>query len=151
MLNIWTSRYNYRGPHRLDITVKGGDTLGGCFAPTWAMVRANKYCTDRIDTNYISAYLNKMYLSFHQSRNIWDGLLKSDQVVLVCFCKENHFCHRYILAYLLELMGAKYNGEIGTDMTDPLSSQPADITHPSIFQELKPYIDNYLPYTRGLR
>lgn len=37
-MDIWTAQYQYPGPHRLDITVKGQDPIGRLFAPTWDMV-----------------------------------------------------------------------------------------------------------------
>jgi hypothetical protein len=38
MLNIYTAQYNYKGPNRIDITVKTAIPPWSVFAPTWVMV-----------------------------------------------------------------------------------------------------------------
>ena len=39
MKTVWTAQYQYKGPDRLDITVKTGIKA---FAPTWEMVMKSK-------------------------------------------------------------------------------------------------------------
>lgn len=110
MLHVWTAQYRYSGPNRLDITVKGKDQRGKVFAPTWGMVMQYKRTGNR--TEYCLQYHKLMLNSYHKNRNIWEQLLKQDQVVLVCFCRSGDFCHRVLLANYLQQLGAVYEGEI---------------------------------------
>jgi len=111
MLEVWTAQYSYNGPDRLDITVKGQDPLGKYFAPTWKMVMECK--KGKIsEEEYTEQYLSLMRRSWQERPNVWQELLSRKRVVLVCFCKPGSFCHRVILAKLLEKYGAVYKGEI---------------------------------------
>ena len=109
MVNIYTAQYKYSGEDRLDITVKGNDPIGRIFAPTWEMVRLYKDYKNEI--NYVRSYHLLMQRSYRINRKIWEEILNRDSVTLVCFCKENSFCHRYLLAEYLEKCGGKYLGE----------------------------------------
>jgi hypothetical protein len=107
-LSVYTSQYKYDKDCRLDITVKTGIHI---FAPTWDMVMDHK--DGKItDKEYTDMYYAKMRESYKHNKDYWEWLLKQDKVVLVCFCKPGNFCHRYLLANILEKLGAKYEGEI---------------------------------------
>ena len=109
MLKVYTAQYQYDESNRLDITVKTGLKM---FAPTWDMVM--DYKDHRITASQYSVlYYEKMRKSYKTYREIWDWLLNQEEVVLVCFCKNGEFCHRYLLADILEKLGAKYMGEKG--------------------------------------
>jgi ribA/ribD-fused uncharacterized protein len=115
MLNIWTSQYRYSGRYRLDITVKGQDIVGKYFAPSWPMVneyKARGVPTSDIDDVYMRDFVTLMKSSIQRRADLWEALLSSDYVVLVCFCKEDAFCHRLIVAAILEMIGGKYHGEL---------------------------------------
>ena len=90
---IYTSHYRYSGPNRIDITVKGQHPDWKYFAPTWDMVKGVKNGT-LSEEEYIRIYLD-IIVGVHTS--IWDKLLQYEEIVLVCFCPENAFCHRNIL------------------------------------------------------
>lgn len=108
ILQVYTSSYQYKGPDRLDITVKTGDRD---FAPSWEMVRQYKSgCLSQKE--YIKQYYQRMRRSFRKNRSKWDDLLDRQKVVLVCFCPPGEFCHRLILAEILEKLGAEYKGEM---------------------------------------
>lgn len=104
---VYTSTYRYSGNGRLDITVKGQDSFGKVFAPTWDMVMGIKKQTIS-EAHYKVMYEN---ILSKVPQHFWDELFKQDIVVLVCFCTA--FCHRHILAKTLESLGANYGGEIG--------------------------------------
>jgi len=108
MLKIYTSQYRYSGKNRLDITVKSGNKI---FAPTWNIVSKFKKGL-MTKEEYTKEYYNLMRKSYKENRNRWDELLNQDEVVLVCFCRAENFCHRYILAEILVKLGAEYKGEI---------------------------------------
>jgi uncharacterized protein YeaO (DUF488 family) len=108
MLKIHTSHYSYSGENRLDITVKTGNKA---FAPTWDMVHRFKNGALSED-NYTKEYYVLMRDSYRNSRQEWDKVLAMDEVVLVCFCGRNSFCHRYLLADILTKLGGRYEGEI---------------------------------------
>ena len=107
-LIIYTSQYRYSGPRRLDITaIKGSDL----FRPNWEIVSAFKN-GNMSEEEYEKVYRSMMQRSYKNYKDGWDRLLVCDYAVLVCFCKADTFCHRYLLADYLEKCGAKYEGEI---------------------------------------
>ncbi len=108
MLKVYTSHYRFKGPNRLDITVKNGIKE---FAPTWKMVMGSKN-GQVSQEEYTDEYINMMRISYRNNRETWEELLTSDEVVLVCFCPAGEFCHRVLLADILEKLGAEYLGEI---------------------------------------
>ena len=111
MLEIWTAQYRYSGPDRLDITAKSKDPLSKYFAPTWDLVL--RYKNKSIsEEEYTEEYLELMRNVYRKFPNVWRQLLSRKRVVLVCFCRPNTFCHRTLLAKILEKLGATYKGEI---------------------------------------
>ncbi len=110
-LIIYTSQYRYSGERRLDITAKKGSEL---FRPTFEMVmefkasRQDQTARDK----YEKIYNGMMRDTYAEFRSGWERLLKADWVVLVCFCRRDTFCHRYLLADYLVKCGAIYKGEI---------------------------------------
>ena len=107
-LLVYTSQYRYSGPRRLDITaIKGSDL----FRPNWEMVSAYK-SGSMTEKQYEEIYHEMMQKSYKEYREGWERLLSCDWVVLVCFCRADTFCHRYLLAEYLEKCGAIYEGEI---------------------------------------
>jgi ribA/ribD-fused uncharacterized protein len=65
-----------------------------------------------IDDIYMEDFMALMKSSIQRRADIWGALLSSDYVVLVCFCDEDAFCHRLIVAAILEMLGGKYHGEL---------------------------------------
>jgi len=92
----------------MNITVKSGNTA---FAPTWPMVMGIKNGT-MTEAEYSRRYSNIMQLSQEQNPQLWKDLLNREKAILACFCKPGEFCHRILLAKILEQMGAQYVGEI---------------------------------------
>ncbi|MDR9785830.1 MAG: hypothetical protein RJR37_00865 [Peptococcaceae bacterium MAG4] len=108
MLKVYTAQYGYRGRDRLDITVRSGDKT---FAPTWDMVKA--YKAGKItQEGYVEMYCALMRRSYRNNRQRWEEILAMDRVVLVCFCRAGDFCHRLLLAEIMQKLGAEYRGEI---------------------------------------
>lgn len=108
MVKVYTAQYGYRGDARLDITVKSGDKT---FAPTWDIVMA--YKDGRLtQEEYTEMYHAWMRGSYRNNRQRWKEVLAMDKVVLVCFCAKDSFCHRLLLARILQKLGAEYCGEI---------------------------------------
>lgn len=106
-LKVYTAQYRYNGKDRLDITVKTGSKV---FAPTWDMVMGSK--SGRIsEAEYERRYRELMKKSQEIYWDVWDELLSMDEVTLVCFCRKGKFCHRILLAKILEELGAEYMGE----------------------------------------
>ena len=111
MLEVYTAHYSTSDPDRLDITVKSATDEGKAFAPTWSMVWDFK--TGAISVaEYTEMYHERMQKSYHKNKAVWEKLLARDRVVLVCFCQKGMFCHRLLLAKLLERLGAVYKGEL---------------------------------------
>ena len=107
-LLVYTSQFRYNGERRLDITAGKGSDL---FRPDWEQVKAFK-SGNMSEKEYTDYYHEKMVKSYKEGRSSWDRLLKCDWVVLVCYCRADTFCHRYLLADYLQKCGAIYEGEI---------------------------------------
>lgn len=108
MLMVYTSTIRTNDPDNLNITVKSGDKV---FAPTWDMVMGHKNGT-LTDEQYTDMYRELMLKSWKKNRWRWAELLQQERVVLVCYCRPGEFCHRVLLAGILEKLGATYCGEI---------------------------------------
>jgi len=92
----------------LDVTVKSGDKA---FAPTWARVRG--YKSGLINEGiYSFFYLERMAESRTRRPERWAEVLAMPEVVLCCYCKPGAFCHRLLLANILDEMGGTYMGEV---------------------------------------
>lgn len=93
----------------IDCTVKSGDPR---LAPNWRIVMGHKRGTVS-DEEYVREYLSMMRRSYLENMDFWSGLLKREKLVLACYCKKQaRFCHRYILAEILERLGGEIVGEI---------------------------------------
>lgn len=111
MLKIWTAQYRYPGADRFDITAKGKANLA--FAPTWDLVKRYK-AGEISDTRYTLEYTEQMRQSFCNNTEAWKALLRMEEVTFVCFCAAGSFCHRKVLAEILDFHyseHAKYMGE----------------------------------------
>lgn len=109
-MKLYTAQYRYSGEDRLDITIKGKDPIGRFFAPTWKMVMASKEKKLSWD-EYKSMYRALMQKSYLDNRNIWEEILRRDEVTIVCFCRAGDNCHRFLLADYFSKLGADYMGE----------------------------------------
>lgn len=107
MLKIYTSTFNFSGKNRLDITYKAKTP----FSPTKELVYGYKYHGITED-QYIQEYYKMMRESWKRNSKTWNELLNKEEVVLVCYCPKDTFCHRYILKDMLVAAGGKYCGEI---------------------------------------
>jgi hypothetical protein len=69
---------------------------------------------------YRPAFVAEMRSSYRDDRAAWDALLARDRVVLCCFCKYAHRCHRFLLrTEILPKLGAVDGGEID-EWGDPI-------------------------------
>jgi uncharacterized protein YeaO (DUF488 family) len=100
MLIIHTAQMSKMGSvdNPLDITVKSGDEV---FAPTWKMVMDYKNGLIS-ETEYTRQYKQMMYKSMITNKNRWDEVKESAIITLLCYCPTGAFCHRHILAELLD-------------------------------------------------
>lgn len=107
MMIVKTSDMSYDGPNRLDITVKSGDRT---FAPTWDMVKYFK--AGRLGwEQYKGMYHYRMRASYQKNRARWNEVLAMDEVVLVCYCETDDYCHRRLLKEYLVKCGAEIEKE----------------------------------------
>ena len=108
VVEVWTANIRYSGPDRLDVTVKSGDRT---FAPTWDLVMG--YKQGKIsEEEYTEKYTQLMRQSWVKNNKRWREVLGTERVVLVCYCRPGVFCHRVLLARMIEKAGGKYMGEI---------------------------------------
>ena len=66
------------------------------------------------DARTILGYLllrEMMQDAYRQHRGTWNSILNRDEVTLVCFCKADSNCHRYLLSDYFTQLGAEYMGE----------------------------------------
>lgn len=102
MVKVWTAQYRYPGIDRVDITMKcPPKTIGVAFQPGWDIVTGIKsgYITAE---QYTKIYKERMDVSFRTNRSYWDALVSKPEIVLVCFCPNGDFCHRYLLTAILQ-------------------------------------------------
>lgn len=117
---IWTARFHYAGPDRLDITRRSEDPVGKLFAPPSALLAAFLQVRDR--GNRVPDAVWKRYAAGyaeHLARVSMDAkalLIGRQAVTLVCFCKSRQQCHRHLLAAHLEALGGKLGGEHSPDI-----------------------------------
>ena len=98
---VKTAHMSYKGPNRLDITVKSGDKV---FVPTWDMVKYLK--AGRLSwESYEEMYHHRMRNSYRDNRARWNEVLSMGEVVLVCYCETDEHCHRRLLAEYLAKCG----------------------------------------------
>jgi hypothetical protein len=113
MREIHTAQYRYSGEDRFDITVKGNHEFCRLFAPTWKMVMdfKNKKITKE---DYTKLYIPMAERSIKNARLMEKlGERFLNKIVLVCFCRSDSFCHRFILSKLFEDTNfGKYMGEV---------------------------------------
>ncbi|MBT3300773.1 MAG: hypothetical protein HN381_00020 [Bacteroidetes bacterium] len=107
MVEVYTSQFRYSGPDRFDITAK----MKTPFSPTWSMVKDYKEGRTN-QKEYSDLYADLMNKSYITNHNAWRDVLNMNNVTFVCYCNPNSFCHRFLLAQYLEILGAKYCGEI---------------------------------------
>jgi hypothetical protein len=112
-MDIYTAQYRYSGPDRFDITVKGQDSLGKFFAPTWDMVMGVKNGT--LSTYDYSMQYARIAINAILNKELIDKIQQRfpQSITLVCFCKAGEFCHRYLLAPALAAVPnlGSYKGE----------------------------------------
>lgn len=88
----------------IDVTVRGQDTYGRHFAPTWALVLDHK--AGRItNEEYAARYLK--LLEDRYNDDPWTrtavaylhqyGRSRNDRAVLLCYCRDGVFCHTHLL------------------------------------------------------
>jgi uncharacterized protein YeaO (DUF488 family) len=82
----------------LDTTVRTGDK---CFAPSWDMVLGVK-SGELTEDEYTKLYKRKMLDSIKTNPSRWAEVLKMESVAVACYCTNGAFCHRYILAEILQ-------------------------------------------------
>lgn len=135
-LQVYTARMGYRGPLPwLDITRKSAGPDGIAFAPSMRLLARTLWARKHVEglrefgcepqaasyergswEEYQREYIAEMRDSYRTARQAWDALLARDVVVLLCFCGEQHTrhrrCHRFLLADILEKLGATNQGEI---------------------------------------
>ena len=92
----------------LDITVGSGNKI---FAPSWQMVKGLKAKTLSWE-EYTKMFYQKMRKSYIKNQLDWNMLLGRDTAILGCYCHKNSNCHRFLLAEILQKLGAIYEGEL---------------------------------------
>lgn len=83
----------------IDITAKSGIQA---FAPDFHAVMKYKR-GDLYEDQYTKLYRRKMSASYRTNREEWQKLMAKGKIALACYCKDDAFCHRHLLAnYLME-------------------------------------------------
>lgn len=103
---VYTSRINYAGNHRLDITVKSGTSPGSVLAPSWTMVMDYKRGAIT-EAQYTDAYMRLIRAKYRANQAQFDALLELPEIVLCCFCNAGAFCHRHLAVDILEKIASR--------------------------------------------
>lgn len=86
------------GIELLDTTVKSGIKT---YAPSWDIVRGVK-SGEITEAEYTVRYIVLLHESYLARRKEWLDLIKKDSIAIACYCSPGKFCHRHILADVLE-------------------------------------------------
>ena len=112
---VGTARIDYQGcvgQRVLNTTIKSGTGLGAVFAPTWKMVMQSKRNEIHWD-EYRRQYTALMRRRFQANPAAFLEALRSDELIVCCYCRDTHattrHCHRYILVEILEKV-AQHHG-----------------------------------------
>jgi len=96
----------------IDITVK--NNRGNCFAPTWGLVidfKEGRITWEQYETKYMDLIRLRMQTRMKEFTEIAEMAMKED-ICLVCFCKNERFCHRRLAKeILLGLMEKREAGQ----------------------------------------
>lgn len=68
---------------------------------------------------YAAEYRQEMRASYERHRVMWERVLASQRITLVCFCTRPEMCHRTELSDILGVLGAQVMGERGTACEGP--------------------------------
>jgi uncharacterized protein YeaO (DUF488 family) len=114
---VWTGTVRHRGPDRLDVSRKTGDSLGICFAPSVKLLRRYHPKWGGVGVScetwpaYAKEYTDEMRQSWRLNRWAWDKVMDMSEVTLCCYCKDASLCHRSLLAGMFWRLGACVGGE----------------------------------------
>ncbi len=113
-MKLYTAQLNkYSGEDLVDITIKSGNKS---FSPTWDMVKRFK-SGELNEEDFTSLYKKLMEESIHNNHMDWLGLIQKQEATIACYCREEWFCHRYLLAEIIKEFAEKqginvvYDGE----------------------------------------
>lgn len=116
-LHLYTAQIGkYKGPDAYDVTVKSGDIN---FAPTWDIVQAWKAGEINWDT-YTQRYRELMLSSYKRNQRVWHEILEKGVLTLLCYCRAEDHCHRYLLADFLIKLGEKIGVTVINEGERPL-------------------------------
>jgi len=136
VLNVYTARIDYKGADRLNVSRRGNDDrIGLVFAPSETILSPilalRGLCVGLRDKDieldhltsiwvnawilYREAYTHEMRRSFRRHGGVWKELLRRREVTLCCFCSDPTYCHRTVLAGILQTMKARVCGERGDE------------------------------------
>lgn len=101
MVEIYTAHYSYQGPDRVDISTRRTHPQGAAFAPDWETMVGPYREGEITETEYTNRYRAHLIQSRRLYPDSWEWLLNQEMVTLVCFCAPLKFCHRRILASIL--------------------------------------------------
>lgn len=102
-MKLYTAQFRYSGEDRFDITSRTSDRIGKLFAPPWSLVADFKQGI--IDEGrYTDEYSDLLLHGIGSNPDLWVEFLTLESVTLVCYCRANTFCHRYIVVEFCKIM-----------------------------------------------
>ncbi len=123
-LHLYTAQIGkYKGEDAYDVTVKSGDIN---FAPTWNIVQAWKAGEISWDT-YSQRYRELMLQSYKRNQKAWHDILEKGVLTLLCYCRADDHCHRYLLADFLIKLGEKVGVNVINEGERPLPVKEAEV------------------------
>ncbi len=115
---VWTAKVNvYNGDDQLIVTrYLINDPLGVLFAPSKGILDRALAARKRGELEgewpvFKEAYLREMRQFYKTNRKAFQTVLRRSEVTLLCFCPDPAFCHRTLLAGIMQKLGAEVRGE----------------------------------------
>ena len=85
------------GVKGVDVTVKSAKGFARSFAPTWSMVMGYKHGM-LTEAQYTAQYMKILdAVSVEAWRWLYAQAAEGGEVVLLCYCRDEWFCHTHLL------------------------------------------------------
>ena len=117
-MKLYTAQFRYSGSDRIDITSRTSDKYGKLFAPPWSLVSDYKQSIINED-EYTDQYSDLLMHAIASNPALWVEFLELESATVVCYCRADSFCHRYIIAEFCKIMCSTSSLEYVGERTPP--------------------------------
>ena len=108
-LKVYTADFGYEGDDAINVSFHNGHYS---LTPPKALILDYRLGRKK-EKEFEKEYLEFLKESFIQYQFVWDNMLDSDKIVLVCKCNmDDKTCHRHFLIKFLKKFGATNKGKL---------------------------------------